>query len=251
MSPGRWSRRLALALLPALLAVPLATSAVRGAYQATVDVNDSAFEPPCLGFDDPYPEKMLKAAVAGFTALGYDTRGYSGAAFTKAHVLARTVGDWGYYVHSHGDYYWSAADGRRWSGFREDSGDCSQSVVYSKEIAAKRAGRQSNLVIMSTCHLADPNTTMPGAFGIAKSKAGVGQWNGPKFYLGYLGEAWDSDEWIFEASFWSEIGPGLGAGASFDRASLGAFNHAFDADWWGTYSYTGKPGLLAGCDRCL
>jgi hypothetical protein len=30
---------------------------------------------------------------------------------------------------------------------------------------------------------------MPGAFAIAKTKAGWGAWAGPSFYLGYLGEA--------------------------------------------------------------
>ncbi|MCU0484435.1 MAG: hypothetical protein MUC54_09285, partial [Chloroflexi bacterium] len=138
------SRRLALALLPALLALPLAAGGARAAYQATIDSNESAFEPPCIAWDDPYPEKMLKAAVSAYTALGYAARGYTGTAFTRAHVLSRTVADWGYYAHSHGDNYWYAPDGRRWYGFREDSGDCSQAVVYSKEIAAKRAGRQSN-----------------------------------------------------------------------------------------------------------
>jgi hypothetical protein len=45
-------------------------------------------------------------------------------------------------------------------------------------------------VMMSTCYLGESGTTMPGAFAIAKTKAGWGAWAGPSFYLGYLGEAW-------------------------------------------------------------
>ena len=89
-----------------------------------------------------------------------------------------------YYVHSHGDYYWHPADQRRYSGFREDSGDCNQSVVYSKDIKDKRAGRATNLVVISTCFNGDANTTMPGAFGIAKTKAGELDWNGPRVLPG-------------------------------------------------------------------
>jgi hypothetical protein len=194
---------------------------------------------------------MLKAAVAGFTNLGYEPRGYSGATFTKAHTLARTTGDWGYYVHSHGDYYWYAPDGRRWSGFREDGGNCAQQVVYSREVAAKRGGRQSNLVIMSTCHLGDANTTMAGAFGIARAKSMSGHWAGPEFYIGYVGEAWDSDQWSFEVAFWDAIGPGYGAGVAFDEAMLAPADHVFDANWFGSYDFTGRAGLIHGCDRCL
>ncbi len=178
MSPGQWIRRLALPLLAASLAAA-AAGPVQAGYQGTVASNESAFEPPCLSFDDPYPEKMMKAAAAALGALGYDSRSYSGAAFTRASYLARTANDWGTYVHSHGDHYWNAADGRRYAGFREDSGDCSQSVVYSKDIAARRAGRATNLVVMSTCHLGEDTSTMPGAFGIAKKKYGAGSWGGP------------------------------------------------------------------------
>ena len=55
-------------------------------------------------------------------------------------------------------------------GFR----DCTQAVVFSKDIKAKRAGRQSNLVFVSTCHAADANTTLPDAFAIAKTKSSGG-----------------------------------------------------------------------------
>jgi hypothetical protein len=241
-----------------LLAASLAASAAapagpaRAAYQGTVASNETAFEPPCLSFDDPYPEKMLKAAVAAMTALGYETRSYTGAAFTRASYLGRTAGDWGTYVHSHGDHYWHSADGRRYAGFREDSGDCSQSVVYSRDIATKRAGRQSNLVVMSMCHVGENISTMPGAFGIAKKKFASGTWGGPSFFLGYLGSAWDNDEWTFEVAFWASIGPGYGAGEAFDVASAQVFTHGLEANWWGSYVYTGRAGPLSTeCDRCL
>ena len=251
MSPGRWIRRLTAVLLAALLAA-VVVAPVAGAYPGTIASNQSAFEPPCLAFDDPYPEKMLKAAASAFAALGYETRSLTGAAFTRAAYLARTAGDWGTYVHSHGDHYWHAADGRRYSGFREDSGDCSQSVVYSKDIAAKRSGRQANLVVMSMCHVGEDASTMPGAFGIAKKKFRAGTWGGPEFFVGYLGEAWDNDEWTFEVAFWDAIGPGYGAGEAYDVASAQVFSHAFDANWWGSYVYTGRAGPLpSGCDRCL
>ena len=98
---------------------------------------------------------------------------------------------------------------------------------------AKRAGRQSNLVFISTCHSADAVTTLPDAFAIAKTKS-IGSANqGPEFYVGYLGLQWDSDEWTFEQRFWNATGGGTAVGAAFDVAMLGAFNNpAFDANWW-------------------
>jgi hypothetical protein len=251
MLTARWSRRLALPLLAALLTIA-AVGPARAAHQGTVASNESAFEPPCLGFDDPYPEKMLKAAAAGFAELGYTTRTYTGAAFTRATYLARTANDWGTYVHSHGDHYWHAADGRRYAGFREDSGDCSQSVVYSKDIASRRGGIQANLVVMSMCHVGENSSTMPGAFAIARTKYASGTWGGPEFFVGYLGDAWDNDEWEFEVAFWDSIGPGYGAGEAFDVAAAQVFAHPFDANWWGSYDYTGRAGpLRLDCDRCL
>ncbi len=257
MSPGPWTRRTAALFLAAIVAAPSALVApgagpVLAGYQGTVASNESAFEPPCLSFDDPYPEKMQKAAAAAFASLGYTTRSLMGDAFTRSAYLARTVNDWGTYVHSHGDHYWHAADARRYSGFREDSGDCVQSVVYSKEIATKRASRQSNLVVMSTCHLGEGASTMPGAFGIARKKYRSGSWGGPEFFIGYLGDAWDNDEWTFEVAFWNAIGPGYGAGEAFDVAAARIFAHSFEANWWGSYDYTGRAGPLpSGCDRCL
>ena len=45
----------------------------------------------------------------------------------------------------------------------------------------------------------------------------MGAWAGPNFYFGYLGDAWDSDEFAFETRFWSALGPGLGVGQAFDQ----------------------------------
>jgi hypothetical protein len=242
-----------LGVLAVLVTVSAAAARpVAAAYQGTADSNESAFEPPCIGWDDPHPERMLTLAVSGMKALGYDVTGYKGAPFTRAHVLSRTVGDWAYYVHSHGDYYWHSGDQRRYSGFREDSGDCVQSVVFSKDIKGKRDGRQTNLVVMSTCSNGDANTTMPGAFGITKSKAGELAWNGPKFYLGYVGEAYDNDEETFEVTFWDALKRGKGVGPAFELAMLESFTHnSFDADWWGSYVWSGRAGPGGTCPSCV
>jgi hypothetical protein len=123
--------------------------------------------------------------------------------------------------------------------------------VFSKDIKAKRLGRASNLVFVSTCHAADSNTTMPGAFAIEKTKSVGGTNQGPEFYVGYIGNRWDSDEWLFEQRFWNGLAGGRSVGASFDVAMLGAFNDAaFDADWWGTYEWTGVAGPWTVCNTC-
>jgi len=123
--------------------------------------------------------------------------------------------------------------------------------VFSKDIKAKRLGRQSNLVFISTCHASDSVTTMPGAFAIEKTKSVGGATQGPEFYVGYVGVRWDSDEWIFEQRFWNALANNRSAGAAFDIAMQGSFNDgAFDADWWGTYSYGGVAGPWTVCPTC-
>ena len=247
----RWRRRLS-AVLPALVLTAFIVGPARAAYQASVDSNQTAFQPPCVGFTDSLPSKMLTAAKAAYGRLGFATGAFSGTAFTKAHTLGRTVSDWGYYVHSHGDYYYNP-DGKRYSGFREDAGSCSQRVVYSKDIAAKRAGLAANLVVISTCHNGDSNTTMPAAFAIEKIKATGTAWNGPEFYLGYLGTAYDNDEFTFEQRFWDALATNHRVGEAFDIAYLGWFTHSdFRADWWGSYNSYGIPGPGGPpCTRCL
>ena len=58
----RWIRPTIPALLEALLLVGIVAAPAQAGYQASVDVNESAFQPPCIGFIDSYPSKMLKAA---------------------------------------------------------------------------------------------------------------------------------------------------------------------------------------------
>jgi len=251
MSPGRWLRSLAVLLGTAALVVA-AAGPVRAAYQATADSNTSAFTFNCIRVNDTYPARMLSSALAGYRNLGYATTGYSGTSFSKGQVLSRSLNDWGYYVHSHGYNYLYSGTTRDY-GFKEDAGLCSGArTVFARDISAVRRGRTSNLVIMSTCYLGESGTTMPGAFAIAKTKAGWGAWAGPSFYLGYLGEAWDSDEYAFETRFWSAIGPGYGVGHAFDIAKLGSFNVGFGANWYGSYVWNGRAGPLpSGCAACL
>jgi hypothetical protein len=250
VSRVRWWRQLVPPILSAVLLLSGPAAAVQAAYPASIDVNKTAFNPPCDNDANAIVPKMQQAAVAAYTRLGHLSTGFTGAAFNKAATLRRTVSDWGYYVHSHGDFYWHSGDSRRYTGFREDSGDCVQSVIYSKEIKAKRAGRQSNLVFISTCHASDANTTMPDAFAIAKNKVVLGN-QGPEFYVGYIGIRWDSDEWIFEQRFWNALAGNKSVGAAFDVAMLGNFNDpGFDADWWGTYHWSGHAGPWTVCTTC-
>ena len=135
-SRERHLRRLVVIGLAGLTALGGAVRPALAIYQASADSNVSAFRPPCVGFVDSHPAQMLSLATAGLRALGYTVSSYSGAAFNHAAVLARTASDASFYVHSHGDEYWNASAQRRYNGFREDSGDCTQAVVFSPEIAA-------------------------------------------------------------------------------------------------------------------
>lgn len=251
MSRVRWLRRLAPPVMSAALLMSGVATGAQAAYPASVDVNKTAFNPPCDGDANPIVPKMMQAAIAAYARLGYASTGFTGLAFTRAATLKRTPSDWGYYVHSHGDFYWHAGDRRRYTGFKEDSGDCVQSTVYSRDIKAKRLGRQSNLVFVSTCHAADAITTMPGAFAIEKTKTTRSSVQGPEFYVGYLGVQWDTDEWVFEQRFWNALASNKSVGAAFDVAMLGNFTHAgFDADWWGTYHWSGRAGPWTVCPNC-
>jgi len=244
----RLAQIIALPLFAILVTLGPAVQPALAGYQASVDSNVSAFRGPCVGFTDTHPARMLSLAVSGLRSLGYTVSSYSGAGFSRSAVLARTVNDYGFYVHSHGDEYWNAGAQRRYNGFREDSGDCNQAVIFSSDIAAARAGRFTNLVVISTCHNADPATTLPGAFGIARSKVQTGA---SHFYLGYVGIAYDNDEQAFETAFWSALKRGLSVGVAFDLGGDQNFSHPLDADWWGTYTWSGHAGAASGCTRCL
>ena len=250
VSHVRWWRRLAPPILSAAVLMSGLATGAQAAYPASIDVNRTAFNPPCDGTPNSIVPKMQQAAVAAYARLGHAATGYTGAAFTRAATLKRTVSDWGYYVHSHGDNYLNP-DGTRYTGFREDSGDCQQAVVFSKDIKAKRAGRQSNLVFVSTCHSADARTTMPDAFAIAKTKVTGSTAPSPEFYVGFIGIQYDSDEWIFEQRFWNALASNKSVGGAFDIAMLGNFGHAeFDADWWGIYHWSGVAGPWTVCTNC-
>src|SRR6266542_2852391 len=183
-------------------------------YQASVYSNWTAFN-PCIGRADPFPDKMRLAAVAAFADLGFTTTGFTRAGFTRTAFLNRTPADWAVYVHSHGDFY------NNKPGFRADGGVCSGAVTTSADIATKRpSSQQTNFVIMSTCHLgeSDARKNMPLVYGIEKLKAGSTSWRGPEFYLGYIGSAWDDDEWEFEVLFWDRVRGGSNVGHAFDIA---------------------------------
>jgi hypothetical protein len=241
-----WKSTIPMALLAALLAIPTIAGSALAAYQGTIDSNTSAFNPPCTAANS-YPAKLRDAAAAAYAALNYAPAVYSGPAFTRSQVLARTVGDYGYYVHSHGDLYrWgTVAD----SGFRADGGSCSGAIVNAGDIKLRRAGRISNLVVMSTCHLGETAATMSEAFGIPEIKYRT-TWGGNRFYVGYLGVAWDSDEWIFEQAFWSALRSGNSVGVAFDIAKSKGFYHAFTPNWWGSYTYRGFGGPYTSCTAC-
>src|SRR6266542_1755 len=142
---------------------------------------------------------------------------FADAGFTRTAFLNRTPADWAVYVHSHGDFY------NNKPGFRADGGVCSGAVTTSADIATKRpSSQQTNFVIMSTCH------------------------------LGYIGSAWDDDEWEFEVLFWDRVRGGSNVGHAFDIAlANGSYRAGFDADWWGSYTYLGHPGPYSSCPNCI
>ena len=244
---NRWSGAplaLAFALAGSMSAAPLTAVA----YQGSAYSNWTAFN-PCLGIVDSFPDKMRKEAVTALTSLGFAASSFTKDTFTESKVLSRTPADWAVYVHSHGDFYSNTP------GFRADGGVCSGSVVTSTDISTKRPStQQTNLVVMSTCHLGetDSRNNMPLVYGIQKLKAGATGWRGPEFYLGYIGNAWDDDEWEFEVTFWDRLLGGANVGHAFDIAlASGTYRSGFDADWWGSYTYRGHPGPYTSCSTCL
>ena len=113
MSRAHWWRLIGPPLLAAAVLVAGTPAVALGAYQASIDVNTTAFNPPCDGDVNNIVPKMMTAARAAYVRLGHAATAYTGVDFTRARTLARTPFDWGYYVHSHGDYYWNSTDGVR------------------------------------------------------------------------------------------------------------------------------------------
>lgn len=250
MVERRWRHRLGPPVL-ALLLMAAGVPAV-SAHQASVYSNLTAFN-TCDGTPSTIPTDLRLLARSGYAFLGYETTSHTTTAFTTNKVLTRTPLDKGVYVHSHGDWY-GAYDH---AGYREDGGDCTQPVVYSTSIKAKRQVA-ANLVIMSTCHLAEAPPSgalsMNLAYGIERLKSnpdGSGH-RGPEFYLGYVGIAWTIDMLEFEDNFWGYVKAGHALGAAFQFAKADTYwNTATRPDWFGTYNYYGKPGGWPTCDSCL
>ena len=231
----------------ALVAVLVLGGAPAGAaYQASVYSNKTAFT-SCNGTWSTIPSSLRALAADGFAYLGYAPSTFEGAAFTKSRVLSRVGLDQGFYVHSHGDHYSVG-----W-GFREDNGTCTQGVVSAAEIAARRT-KAANLVIASTCHLAEAASNFPDAFGIErlKSKPNGTGYRGPEFFMGYVGTAWTVDMLAFETNFWAKVKSGRNLGDAFVEArAMTAWRYATVPDWYGTYSYSGSPSPVSPCPSCL
>jgi hypothetical protein len=240
-------------LVSILLAVSALGASTQGAFAYTADVwtNSNSFSYGCLGFTDTYPQQLYSLNQAQIAALGYaPVRGAIGSGFTTGNFLGNVLADWTVYVHSHGDNYWGSSGGID-SGFRQDpgSGSCVGNIVRSSAIQSATRGTRYNLVIMSTCNMGSGSSTMPTAFQIEKIKNNTQ----PEFYLGYVYLTYDSAQLRFENAFWSYVS---GSPAGNRRTLLQAFTYAssiggyeapdsadpFQANWWGSPTYTGVPG---------
>ncbi|HET7677447.1 MAG TPA: hypothetical protein VFK38_06305 [Candidatus Limnocylindrales bacterium] len=253
-----WQRRLGPPLLALLLLLTcLSPGTALAAFQASVYSNKTAFD-RCDGTPSDIPDRIRIAARDGFAFLGYAATSFTGTGFDKANVLARTPADAGIYVHSHGDWY-GAYDH---AGFRDDDGDCAQAVVYSTEIRARKdaAGAVAGqLVIMSTCHLAEapPKAgalSMNLAYDIERQKGmpDGSNFRGPEFYLGYVGVAWTNEMLAFEQNFWKYMRAGYSVGGAFDRSRRDtALPNGTRPDWFGQYTWMGRPGPWPSCPDCL
>jgi len=245
----RWSRLGPPAL--ALLAVLTFAASAGAAYQGSVYANRTAFS-TCDGTGSTIPTKLRALATSGFQYLGYSTSAFDSVNFSKSRVLSRVAADAGFYVFSHGDHYYAG-----W-GFRVDNGSCSQAVVTGNEIRAKRINMYgwlptANLVIASTCHLGEAASTFPDAFGIARQKStpAGGNYQGRRFFLGYVGTAWTIDMLAFETAFWARVKTGHNLGEAFDYARRTVrMTYATVPNWYGTYLYSGVPWPPAPCTNC-
>jgi len=251
VDPRSW-HRLIPSLAAAVIAVTVAIGPARAEYQGSVYSNVTAFS-VCDSTADTISAQLRDLARGAFAYLGYSTTAFSGKTFTKTTVLARDPADVGVYVHSHGDFYGAG----QIQAFRADGGSCTQAIVYATEIKNART-KPANLVVMSTCHLAEaPRSGYPAmseAYGIERIKSdpsGAG-FRGPEFFLSYRGLAWSSDMLRFESAFWGYATGGWNLGDSFRLALAGnTLRYGTVPDWFGSYTYSGRPQPVPPCPLCI
>jgi hypothetical protein len=111
---------------------------------------------------------------------------------------------------------------------------------------------------MSTCHLGEPPRNgypaMSEAYGIErlKSDPSGGGYRGLEFFLGYRGIAWTADQLRFERAFWGYATSGWNLGDAFKLALADStIQFGTVPDWFGTYTYSGRPQPPAPCPDCL
>ena len=128
--------RLPRLVLPLLAMVAVARVHRHGRHspptRRRADSNESAFRGPCVGFQDSHPARMLALALTGLRSLGYSdyrahrdrlqprqpsSPGQSTTSASTSIPMATSTG--------------TPPGQRRYNGFREDSGDCSQAVIFS------------------------------------------------------------------------------------------------------------------------
>jgi hypothetical protein len=225
-----------------------AGAAPAAAYNAHIWTNSDAFTLRCLGVRDTYPSLSYNLARKQYAWLGYDVLGGAiGPSFTRSAVLGSVGVDYGFYVHSHGDNYRSSSGID--SGFLQDPGttrcNSTADIIRASSIRAA-ASPPYTLVMMSTCFLGSSTSTMPAAFYIEKVKTAT-QF---EFFLGYVGETWDSAQYRFESYFWSYMNGSTPGGRRLSDAfryatGVGGYpavgSTAFQANWWGNPTSNGTP----------
>jgi hypothetical protein len=245
----RW-RRLVLLCLTVNIAAAMTAGPVAAAYQASVYDNKTAFT-SCIGSTNTIPQQMRAMAVNAFRYLAYTPSSYEATGFTSSTVLSRVANDQAFYVHSHGDHYYTG-----W-GFRADGGVCNQAIVTSNQIKPLRTVstyvKSANLVVASTCHLGETASDFPLAFGIDKLRSTPtgANYQGRRFFLGYAGVAYTDEMLNFETSFWKWATTGHNLGDAYDLALRATYRpKGTFPTWWGSYTYSGVPFPPAPCYTC-
>jgi hypothetical protein len=239
-------RRIVFGLLfCAALLGPMGATPVDARSGASVWVNKDAFTKACIGVTDNYPTLSYNQAISWLSVMGYTSGQYViGHGFTRSAFLAGLAPAYAVYIHSHGDVYNSSSI--RAAFLQDPPSGCNS---YTRDYISA-AQVQANLVppieivIMSTCYLgaaSQPHTGranyMPEAFGIAKTQT-TGTY---KFYMGYVYETWDSEQYKFEGRFysWMSQHPGSTLSAGWTYAvSLGGYAgvdsaNPFLSAWYG------------------